>query len=280
MAHNLLRFTSRLYSVPHLITQEALSPILDYLHNRNTQLSSTVVAGSKEAVKPTKMGSIGEIKIDGALTYQPVDGICGDVGTSYKGILEQAQMLIDEGISTLVTVHSSGGGEAAHCFATASDLREMCDEAGVTWVSYIDTYSASASLAIGIAADEVVIHPSASTGSIGCVVCLMDQSKALDNAGLKPIYIASSEGKTPFEASGAFSKDFLEGIQADVTRLGAQFAEHVSKYTGLPVEDILAMNAKMYHAEAALEAGLVNSIQDHKQFAKHLAEMGKGKKHA
>lgn len=280
MAHSLLRFTSRLYSVPHLITQDALAPILDYLNNRNAQLSSTMVEGSKEAAKPTKMGSVGEIKIDGALTYQPVEGMCGAVGTSYKNILEQAQMLIDEGVSTLVTVHSSGGGEAAHCFATASDLREMCDEAGVAWLAYIDTYSASASLAIGIAADEVIIHPSASTGSIGCVVCLMDQSKALDNAGLKPIYIASSEGKTPFEASGAFSKDFIVGIQEDVTRLGLQFAQHVSNHTGLPVDDILAMNAKMYHAEAALEAGLVNSIQDHKQFAKHLAEISKGKKRA
>lgn len=279
MAHSLFRFTESLYNVPHLIRAEAAHSILQYLSHRNSvEFSSTIVSGSQEAVKPNKLDKIGEIQIDGALSYKPVVGACGEVqGCSYQGILEQAQMLIDDGCTTLITVHSSPGGQASHVFSTANDLRALCDENNVQWFAYIDTVSASASLALQCAADEVIIHPDAETGSVGCVVALMDRSKAMEMAGYKPIYISSTPGKTPFAEDGSFSKDFLDEIQNDVTRLGNLFADHVSKYTGINSEEILAWDAKMFHAEEALQAGLVNQVMDHKQFSAYIADKHKGK---
>lgn len=279
MTHSLFRFAESLYNTPHLITPSAAQSILQYLSFRNSpDFSSTVVSGAKEPVKAKQMNKIGEIAIDGALSYKPVVGACGDVqGCSYQGILEQAQMLIDDGVTTLITVHSSPGGQASHVFSTANDLRAMCDEAGVQWYAYIDTMSASASLALNVAADEVIIHPDAETGSVGCVVALMDKSKAYEMAGLKPIYIASTPGKTPFAEDGSFSKEFLAEMQDEVTRLGTMFAEHVNSYTGIPVADILAWDAKMFHAEDALKLGLVNQVMDHKQFSAYVADKHKGK---
>ena len=131
--------------------------------------------------------------------------------------------------------------------------------------------AASAALALSVIADEVYIHPSASSGSVGCVCCLYDTSKALEMAGVKPVYIASTPGKTPFDETGAFSKEFLADLQEDVTRLGNQFAAHVSKYTGIPIDQIIAMDAKMYHADKAVEMGLANKVMNHKQFAAYLA---------
>jgi ClpP class serine protease len=280
-AHSLLWLTERLYNVPHLITESAFTPILEYLNDRNNLgLSSTVVAEAKTAKKAEHVGGIGEIAIDGPITYKPVMTACGPQGVSYQGILEQAEYLIDEGVKTLILTHSSPGGEAQHCFSTANDLRAMCDEHDVRLISYIDTLSASASLALGIVADEVIIHPSASTGSVGCVLALLDKSKAYEKAGLKPIYIASTAGKTPFQADGSFSQEFLDSVQEDVTRLGTQFAEHVSAHTGISVDDVLAMNAKMYHAEAALEIGLVNKIMDHKTFTAYVADLHKEQRNA
>lgn len=281
MAHELFRVLESVYNTPHLVTEAALHPIVEYLQARSEGglPAFAIVAEAKtaEKVKAEKLGSIGEIKIDGVLTYKPIMGMCGPTGTSYQGILEQAQELIDSGISTLITTHSSPGGQAIQCFSSANELREMCDEAGVQWIAYIDTLSASASLAFSVAADETVIHPEASTGSVGCVLALLDKSKALAQAGLKPVYVASTPGKTPFDSDGAFSKEFLEDVQADVTRLGNLFAEHVAKYTGVPVEDIKNMDAKVFHAEEALNRGLVTAIMDHKQFAKYMAEKQENK---
>jgi ClpP class serine protease len=280
MAHSLFRFAESLYNVPHLIQAEAATAILEYINYRNSASFSVKVDAQKaDQPAPQRLDKIGQIDIDGALTYRPVVGACGEVsGCSYEGILAQAQALIDDGITTLITMHSSPGGQASHCFSTANDLRAMCDQAGVKWYAYIDTISASASLALNVAADEVVIHPDASTGSVGCVVALLDRSKAFEQAGLKPIYISSTPGKTPFAEDGSFSKEFLAEIQDEVTRLGNQFAQHVSNYTGIDVDTILAMDAKMFHAEAALEAGLVNKVMDHNQFSAYLAEQTKGAK--
>lgn len=273
MAHKLYRLLDSLYNTPHLVTQSALYPIVDYVRDRTLNPNfSAVVADSKQAkAAPTKLGSIGEIKIDGVLTYRPVEGMCGPEGVSYQGILEEAAELISMGVNTIVMTHSSPGGEAAHTFTTAEDLRAMCDDAGVRLITYIDEMSCSAALAIGVVADEVFIHPSAQTGSIGCVCAIMDRSKALANAGLKPIYIASTPGKTAFNSDGSFSDDFIEELQELVTDLGNQFAAHVAKYTGVPVEAISAMDAKSFNAVDAVAAGLANAVMDHKQFAEHLA---------
>lgn len=271
MSHQLYRLLDSVYNTPHLVTEAALVPVVDYLQARNSA-GFTLVPGAEtvEMKKAEKLGAVGEIEIDGVLTYKPVVGMCGPEGVSYTSILRDAAELIEAGCTTILLTHSSPGGQAAHCFTTANELRRMADDAGVRLISYIDTMSASASLALGIVADEVIIHPSAQTGSIGCVVALMDSSKAMADAGYKPIYIASTPGKTPFEADGSFSKEFLNEIQEEVTRLGTEFAEHVSANTGIDVETILKMDAKMFNPQAALDAGLVNKIMNHNQLAEYL----------
>ncbi len=285
MARSLYRLLGSVMNTPHLITESALHPIIDYLQNRTFNSDSIVFEQSsdkveKEEESPYLQDGTGTIIVDGTLTYKPVYGMCGPVGTSYLGILSQVEMLINEGADTIVMVHSSPGGMASHCFSTALDLRAMCDDANVKLVTYIDELSASAALALGVVADEVIIHPSASTGSVGCVICLHDLSKAYEKAGVKPVYISSTPGKTPFAQDGSFSASFIENLQEEVTRLGNEFAAHVSEFTSIPVKQIMKMDAKVFNAEKALELGLVNQILDHKQFAAYMADKKKGKRNA
>lgn len=274
MSHKLHRLLGSLYNSPQLITASAMKPIVEYLQERNSSGFNFIVE-SKSAdpkKKAEQIGGIGEIKVDGAISYQPVEGMCGPSGTSYSGILEQAEELIEMGVDTILLTFSSPGGAAAHCFTTCQELRDMADLANVKIISYIDEMAASAALALSVIADEVIIHPSATTGSVGCVCCIYDTSKAMEMAGVKPRYIASTPGKTPFLEDGSYSPEFMDNLQEDVTRLGNQFAAHVSKFTGVPVDEILAMDAKMFHAEKAVEVGLANKILDHKQFAKYMAD--------
>lgn len=279
MAHELQRLAASAWNVPHLITQEALSPILEYLSSRNQGVSPvfSVVAETKKAPKQMeKIGGIGEILIDGALTAKPIKAECAPEGVSYVSILNEARQLIKMGVDTIVLTHSSPGGEAMHAFSCAATLRAMCDEANVELISYVDTYSASASYLIACVADLVIMHPEAKVGSIGCVCAIADTSKALDMAGVKVHYIASTPGKTPYQDDGTFSKKFLEEMQTDVTRLGDKFAQHVEANTGISLKDIAAMDAKMFHSDEALSNGLANMVMDHTQFANWLADK-KGK---
>jgi len=271
--HSLFRYSSKIFNTPQFIIAEEFTPILQYLSSRNVgDIEFGLVKNSAAPEKPEVVNKIGELNISGALTYKPVMALCGATGTSYTGLLQDFESLIAEGVKTVVMVHNSGGGEASHMLSTADRLRELADQNGVKLISYIDTLSASASLGLGIVADEVVIHPEARTGSIGALIALVDRSKALADAGIKPIYISSVEGKVPFKDDGSFSDKFIEKMQKEVTTLGTKFAEHVSKYSGIPVQDIIELDAEVFGAEEALKIGLVNKIMNHQQFAEYLAK--------
>lgn len=272
-AHSLFRYSSKIFNTPQFIIAEEFTPILQYLSSRNLgEIEFSVVKDSAKPKKPEMVNKIGEIQVSGSLTYKPVMALCGATGTSYTGLLQDVESLIADGVKTIIMTHNSGGGEASHMMTTAERIRELVDENGVKLISYIDTISASASLGLGIVADEIIIHPEARTGSVGALIALVDRSKALADAGIKPIYLSSVEGKVPFKSDGSFTDKFLAKMQKEVTDLGTKFAEHVSKYTGIPVVDIIALDAEVFNAQEALDIGLVNKIMNHQQFAEYLAK--------
>jgi len=277
MTHSLFRLSGQIFNSPQLITAESFAPIVDYLSKRNAGEIAMMedVEDDDEDHKEKHIeiiNGVAFIKVDGALTYKPQRMMCSPEGTSYLGLIQQTVEAIQAGANTIVFEHSSGGGQALNCFSTANEVRRMLTEAGVRSYSYIDEGSYSASYAWACIADEVVIQPEASCGSIGCICALIDNSKALEQEGLKRVVISSTPGKSPYAEDGSFSKKFLAKMQEDVTRLGNKFAEHVSFYTGLAVDDILAMDAQTFNAEKALEIGLVNKIMTPREFLNYISQ--------
>lgn len=268
--HPVHRLTSELYNKPHLISTQAFSEITSYLDMRNTGILLQVEKVSVNMDKPSKAGKVGIINIHGSLTNKPVESLCGATGTSYAGLLNQMSELIDLGCKTIVLDVSSGGGEAFNCFSTADEMRAMADKNGVYMISYIQDCSASAAYALTVMADEVVSHPQGNIGSIGVLVALLNNTKALEKAGLSRTFVTAGENKIPFDANGEFRDGFLEDIQMQVDELYEQFCEHVSSYTGLSVEEVKSTEASVYRAPKALELGLINSIKTNAEFAEYL----------
>lgn len=278
--HSLVRLTESVYNRPHLITPAAFDVVLNYLESRNAglvaKLDATETDGESEDSDVCVEGGVGFVCIDGSLTYKPVMTMCGEVGTSYKSLVEDFRELADIGVKTIVLEVSSGGGEASHVFETANEIRSICDEYEINLIGYADTMACSAAYALICVCDVVIANPSADLGSIGAVVALTDISKALDNAGVKRIFISSGPNKVPFAEDGSFKSEFLEEIQANVDRLGVEFAEHVSKYTGISVEDVLAMNAGVYYATDAKRKKLCDAVMTAAEFTNYVAKFQKG----
>lgn len=276
--HSLFRLSQRVYNTPHLITPQALSVVLDYFERRNLQdfrldMSEPAEAPDDQEEDDDGMTpDIGILCVDGSLTYRPVMTLCGEVGTSYQSLVAKTEDMIETGVKTIVMWASSGGGEASHVFETANDIRSLCDENGVQLVGYADTMACSAAYALLCVCDVVIANPSADLGSIGCVVALMDTSKAMEKAGLKRIFITSGENKVPFDADGAFKDSFLEDIQAEVDRLNDEFAAHVSAHTNLSVDVIKGFEAKVFNAAEAKKRGLCDAVMTAKEFSQYLAQ--------
>lgn len=278
--HSLHRLASRIYNTPHLITPDSFGVVLDYMERRNSdgfKLDYYDDESDQPIEKPKPYADgLGVLRIDGSLTYKPVMTMCGEVGTSYQSLVEQTQEMADAGVRTIVMEVTSGGGEASHVFQTAEEIRAICDEHNIQLIGYADTIAASAAYALISICDQVVANPSASLGSIGCVVCLMDDHKMMDKMGLKRIFITSGESKVPFAEDGSFKESFLEEIQADVDRLNLEFAEHVHRYTGLDVKTIMGFEAKVFDAKRAVELGLANRVMTNREFTDFVAQAHKG----
>jgi signal peptide peptidase SppA len=276
--NKLLRLTESIYSRPHLISDAGFAAISHYLDSRNMGI---ILMGDEEGVeyvtpKPQATGKVGLLNVHGALTYKPVMGMCGAVGTSYEQLLADASELIDMGVKLIVMDCDSGGGEGYGAFETADELRKMCDEAGVRWIAYNDGVTASACYALACAADEVISNPAAETGSIGVLIALVNNSKALEMNGYTRTFISAGESKIPFDADGEWKPDFLAGLQAKVDAMYAQFVAHVSKNTGMSEEDVRGTQAKMFMAEEALKLGLVNKVMTRAEFIDYIATQTQG----
>lgn len=315
MAHQLLRLTETIYNTPHLITSEAFKVALDYLTERNStsfmlprkktgklvpgvapdgsldpdpeaaEDEDTVAGNDKDYDSNDNnsskiMPSFGMLSVEGSLTYKPLMTECGQVGVSYKDLSESVEDMIEAGVTTIAMCIDSGGGQADGCFETASDIRQMCDDADVKLIGYVDTMACSAAYALAVVCDQLILNPSATVGSIGCVVALMDTSKAMEMAGLKQIFVTSGDNKVPFAADGSFKQEFLEQIQKDVDNLNSQFEQHVSSYSELSIADIRKMQAQVYNAKDAVAMGLATNIMTNKQFAAYAADIHKGAPYA
>ncbi len=275
--HSLFRLVSKIHNTPHLITPEAFNVVLDYLDRRN---SPTFEMDYSEPDEPDEMpnyqNGLGVLHVSGSLTYKPVYGLCGEVGTSYCSLVEQVEAMAEAGVSTIVMEVDSGGGEASHVFQAANDIRKMCNDSNIRLIGYADTYACSAAYALISICDEVIANPSSTLGSIGCVVALLDVSKAMEQAGLKRIFITSGENKVPFDADGSFKQDFLDEVQTDVDDLNEEFAQFVSDNIGVNAEDIMALQAKTFNAKDAVSKGLANKIMTNKEFEAYIVGLHKG----
>lgn len=275
-AHNLFRLTQKLYGTPLLIEPNSFNTIEAYLTNRNLGLMQ--IAPQRMPEKEQKpddiddVSGVGVIEIHGPLTNRsmPMDAMCGAVGMSYEGIVESVDALIEAGATTIVMCFDSGGGEAYGVFEAADRIRSMCDDAGVSLLSYIDGSCCSAAYAIACAADAVICNPYGECGSIGVMVKLQDDSEHMKQEGHKDIYIYAGKEKVPFADDGSFKPEFLSKLQAKVDMLYMSFSSHISKYTGLSTDEVMGMEAKCFLADDAKANGLVNEIMSHSDFVDYI----------
>lgn len=278
MAHSLFRLASSIYNTPHAVSPASLNVVLDYLEHRNGDVEFARFNDSsrhRDEDDEKYPNGLGILRVDGTLTYRPVMTMCGEVGTSYQSLVRRTEEMAKAGVSTIVMEVSSGGGQATCCFETAQEIREICDDNGISLIGYADEMAASAAYALLCVCDTVIANPSAMVGSIGVVVALLDDSKAMSNAGLKRIFLTAGQSKVPFEADGTFKESFLEDIQARVDTLNEEFLSHVSAHTGLDTEVVRGFEAKTFDAKTALSNGLVNSVMTAKEFAQYIAHITK-----
>lgn len=277
MAHSLKLLSRRLNNTPHLIDAQSFEAIVSYIQERNTgemviTSSEKVHRDDEDYLNYNADTGVGLINIEGPLTYKSSgwEAWCG--GCSYESITRNFNSMLDMGMKTCVLMLDSGGGEAYGMVELGRYMRTRADEAGVKIISYVDGISASACYGIGCIADEFIMNPQSEAGSIGVVVRLMNDSKALDEAGYERTFVYAGGNKVPYAEDGKFRKEFIADIQSKVDALYAEFTGYVSEMRNIPVDQVKNTEAKVFMAKDAVALGLADKVMTHEEFANYLAD--------
>lgn len=277
MPHALFRLREKLCNTPHLMSLQSFEAVLDYVEKR--------CSGEVELFKDQEANiandrysfnadiGVATIYLDGPMTYKPVTMFgmdCG--GFSYETFKEDFTYLAESGAKTIAMISSSGGGEAFQLFPTARYIRKVADEYGIKLLNYVDGLSASASYGLSVIADEIILAPSSEVGSVGVVVKLLNNSKALEQAGYERTFVTGGKDKVPFSPDGSFRKEFIEDIQGKVDALYAEFTEFVAEHRNLSVEAVRSTEARTFLPNEAISLGLADSVMSVEDFYTYLAD--------
>lgn len=282
MAHELIRLRSKLFDTPLLVDSKSFESILNYVDKRcEGNVDVTPKADNEFSMYSTlhyAESNLGVIHISGPLTNKSTgwEAFCG--GTSYESIKEDFESLLEAGTKTIAFMVESGGGEAYGMMDTGNYLRKLADENGVKIISYVDGLSASAAYGLTAISDEIISNKNSEIGSIGVLIRLMNDSKALEMKGYERSFISAGTEKIPFAEDGSFRKEFLEDLQYKVDALYKDFTEYVAEHRNMSVEAVRNTQANTFLAEDAIALGLADKVMTQEDFYSYLSGQAQNNK--
>ena len=190
--------------------------------------------------QPTeRTGQVGVLPIVGTVT--PRRTLLSDYGLGVAADELGRQfndMVLRNDVSAILLDVDSPGGSVSGIPELAEKIRSARGLKPITAIANASTYSAA--YWIATAADEMVITPSGSLGSIGVVARHMDYSEQNKQRGVMPTYVTSS----PYKTEGNFDAPLEDEARAEIQR-------HVDSYHD------------MFIGAVAKQRGVVRAIVSH-----------------
>jgi capsid assembly protease len=181
--------------------------------------------------------------------------------------------LSDDEVKAIVLSIDSPGGEVAGCF----DLVDLIYNARSIkpTLAILSECAYSAAYALASACEQITVPRTGGAGSVGVICMHIDQSKAIDKAGLAVTIIKYGDRKADGNQFSPLSKEALERFQADVNEMGELFCETVARNRNLPVDVVRKTQATTFLGAAGVEIGFADAVMaPDEAFESLLAELG------
>jgi ClpP class serine protease len=203
-----------------------------------------------------------QIPIKGVLLHQ-FSWQLGNWATGYDYIWRAFKRgMADFGVLGIALVVDSPGGMVAGNYDLVDKMFAMRGTKPVR--GYADTCAYSAAYNIISVADPkgVIVDRAGGMGSIGTLTMHIDQSGALDQAGIKVTYISSPKDghKTDGNSTEPLAADVEDRIQARLDELYEVFVSQVARNRGMDAQAIRDTKALTFTATQAVSNGLADSI--------------------
>ncbi|WP_232522480.1 S49 family peptidase [Chitinibacter sp. GC72] len=267
--------SQRLYNTPLLLHQPKLDVILSILGER-IGLQGLNLNGFSELPKDTPSrvsNSIAVIPIYGTLVRRTVGLEAASGLLSYGEIGRQLDLaLADPSVHGILLDMDSPGGEAGGLFELAERIR-AASQIKPIWAHANDA-AYSAAYALAAAAQRITLSPTAGVGSIGVIALHVDQSVRDEREGLRYTPVFAGAHKNDFSPHVALTPDAQSALADEVHRLYGMFVDHVGLMRQLSPQTVQETEARVFFAEAAVQAKLADAVCSYEQvlseFARHL----------
>lgn len=202
-----------------------------------------------------------------------VANVSGPGGTSTEifGRNLRAALADDQVGAILLDVDSPGGAVAGT--PELVDLIYQSRGQGKPIVASANSLAASAAYWIGSAADEFVVTPSGTVGSIGVLAAHEDRSEAAAKEGRRITYVTAGKYKAEGNPHEPLTDEARAEVQRMVDHAYGVLVESIARNRGVSVQAVRESygEGRVMEARRALAAGMVDRIESFDETLARLA---------
>lgn len=248
-----------------LMERSAMKRLLIAAHRVTSD--SIVAAAERYAALPARvanpemMGEVAVINVSGPITYRESFFSYYFGGATVERMQAQFRTaLADPAVKAILFRVDSPGGTVDAVPEFATEIFKARGQKPIVAVS--DTLNASAALWISSQADQLLVAPSSQTGSIGVWMAHEDDSKLLEEMGVKITLIFAGRHKVEGNPFEPLPDDVKERFQADVDEAHAEFIAAVARGRGVSASDVRKNYGQglIYSAKESVSLGLADKI--------------------
>lgn len=161
-----------------------------------------------------------------------------------------------------IVLDISSGGGAVNGVSDTARLIGMVNDKIKPVITYADGIMASAAYWLGVGASKAYASDTALVGSIGVITKHYDQSKLLENEGIKATVLRAGKYKALGQPEEPLSAAARDQIQESLDAVYSVFTNWVAERRGVSAQIVEKQMAqgREFTGQAAVDAGLVDGI--------------------
>lgn len=186
---------------------------------------------------------------------------------SYEDIVAESRAAMEHELTrALVLRIDSPGGVCCGMGEAYRALRKLSEDTGKPIYAFADELAASAAYHIASAASEIWTPRAGQLGSIGVILCTVDETAMLNELGIKVRYLVTGARKADMHPGQPVDNEVLKVAQAKVDFLGRLFFEAVGESRGVAPAAVEALDAAVFYGEEATRKGLADGVAGWAEF--------------
>ncbi len=231
-----------------------------YASNRAIFVDEPNMVAELKTVRAVK-GKVAVLPILGPVDQRLSSELMKSGGTPLDAVSRSLDVLLnDPNIGAIILQIDSPGGSVSGVEELATKIYDARARKPIYAIA--DSLAASAAYWIGSAAGMFIATPGGDVGSIGVLTMHVDESAAIEAAGVKVTFISAGEFKTEFASTGPLSDNAKEWMQYRVDQIYTKFVSTVAKHRTTSVEDVRTNYGKgrVFGADDALKHGMIDRV--------------------